>query len=238
MVPRHWHYTMQVLFHHKIRASNPFWKHAFPHAQPGCLLLKLCPSALNWLALIAWCCISCLNKHYFINTCGHRDSLTPFRICDGCFFFAVKAEVVTLLCLGSKWKVFSNALNQSRMYHRKHPKRKNEERRNIGCPIRNSLRWSPLGSKAQHFSCISLRQQELLHVLSSMRAGGTRSQLQDLEGGGGEQPLHQICDTWENRHKQGLGSSAAAITHPAVGLWSKNMETFKNHKQGFVTLMT
>lgn len=65
------------------------------HAQPPRLLLKLCSSALNWLALTAWCCISCLNKHYFINMCGHRDSFTPFRIRDGCFFFAVKAEIVT-----------------------------------------------------------------------------------------------------------------------------------------------
>lgn len=193
---------MQVLFHHKIRASNPSCKYAFRHAQPPCLLLKLCSSALNWLAFTAWCCISCLNKHYLINMCGHRDSLTPFRICDGCFFFAVKAEMVTLLWLGSKWKVFSNALNQSGRYHRKHPKGKDEERRNIDFPIRNSLRWSLLWSKAQYFSCISWRQQELLHVLSSMRADGTDSHLQDLEGGRGEQPLHQICDTWENRDRQ------------------------------------
>lgn len=170
--------------------------------------------------------------------CGHRDSLTPFRICDGCFSFAVKAEIVTLLWLGSKWKVFSNALNQSRMYHRKHPKRKNEERRNIGCPIRNSLRWSPLESKAQHFSCISWRQQEFLCVLSSMRVDGMSSHLQDLEGRREEQPLHQICEPWENWDKQGLGSSAAATTHPDGGLWSKNMERFNNHKADFVTLMT
>lgn len=124
------------------------------------------------------------------------------------------------------------------MYHRKHPKGKNEEKRNTGCLIRKSLRWSPLGSKAQHFSCISWKQHELWHVLSSMRADGTCSHLQDLEGGRREQLLHQICDTWENRDTQGLGSSAAAITHPAGGLWSTNMESFKNHKPGFVTWMT
>lgn len=134
-------------------------------------------------------------------------------------------------------RVFPNALNQSRMYHRKHPEGKNEERRNIGCPIKNSLRWSPLGSKAQHFSCIPWRQQGFLHVLSSMKADGTSSHLQDLEGRRGEQPLHRIFDPWESRNKQGLGSSAAAITHSHGGLWSKNMTSFKSHKPGFVTLM-
>lgn len=58
------------------------------------------------------------------------------------------------------------------------------------------------------------------HVFPSARLGGR-----------GEQPLLQICDTWENRDTQGLGSSAAAITHPAEGLGSKNKASLKTTNQ-------
>jgi len=96
---------------------------------------------------------------------GHRDILTPFRKSDGCLLFAVEAEIFTLLWLGSRLKVFSDAFNQSRMYHRKYPEGRNEGR-NIGCPVRNSIRQSLLVSNVQCFSCTSLSQQQLVCVSS------------------------------------------------------------------------
>lgn len=91
-----------------------------------------------------------------------------------------------------------DALDWSRMYHRKHPQGRNNGR-NISCFIRNSKEegcwWAMYiflaHPWANNSSCL------LIH------ADSTCSQLQTgREGGRGEQPIHWICAIWEDRGKQ------------------------------------
>lgn len=82
----------QVLLDHKIGSSYPFQKHAFLHAQPPHLLLNKA----------VWFCTKLVSPYNFINLCGHRDILTPFRKPEDCLLFAVEAEIFTLLLLGSR----------------------------------------------------------------------------------------------------------------------------------------